>query len=435
MICLDASDIAAVLADERLLEPEKYEEFVAAMLPLCQDLPILGRELVYRGWLTSFQLEQIVAGQAEGLFLGSYVLIAPLGEGGMGRVYLARNYKLDCYVAIKVMRDEQARRPAVLARFHREIRALGRIRHPNIVQAIDADALPGAIYYVMQHFEGIDLGRFVRQNGPLLVADACDYVLQVADALKHASQNGLIHRDIKPSNLLLTEPDHMVKVLDLGLTRCEVPESDSIFNELTRAGTIIGTPDYMPPEQIKDSRSADIRSDLYSLGCTFYYLLSGRAPFEHLTATVDKLCAHEDLMPTPIRHLRPDVPPEVASIVERLMAKRRRDRIQTPDALMAELRDVVQMLYSPMRDTLVDTPALTLIDVPMLPILAEIPRTVVFEEGEIDVMTQARIEPEPPPRRQCWYEFHPLQLLIATVLAALALVVLWQSGYGPNAGR
>ncbi|MCE9534030.1 MAG: serine/threonine protein kinase [Planctomycetes bacterium] len=343
MIKVDASDLAHVLADERLLEPEQYVDFVDSMLPLCQEVPILGRELVYRGWLSPFQIDRILTGQADTLILGSYVLIEPLGEGGMGRVYLARNWKINRLVAIKVIRDEQSEQPAVIARFQREIRALGRVHHPNIVEALDAEFRPGVLFYAMEYFEGTDLGRYVRRDGPFSVSDACACIMQVADALQHANELGLIHRDIKPSNLLLTEPDHIVKVLDLGLTRCETPVNDSIFNELTRAGALIGTPDYMSPEQIKDSRSADIRSDLYSLGCTFYYLLTGVAPFEHLDAMVDKLWAQCDTEPTPIRQLRPDVPLEIAALITRLMAKRRRDRFQTPADLRAALGALIEI--------------------------------------------------------------------------------------------
>src|SRR5262249_31579209 len=150
--------------------------------------------LVYRGWLTPFQAEQILNNQAESLFFGSYVLLEPIGEGGMGRVYRARNWKLNHVVAIKLIGEEQQRRSATIARFEREIRALGRIRHPHIVMALDADFRPGSIFFAMEYFEGTDLGRYVVQNGPLSIADACKCIMQTADALQHAHEHGLIHR-------------------------------------------------------------------------------------------------------------------------------------------------------------------------------------------------------------------------------------------------
>jgi len=435
MIALDVSSLEEVLADERLLEAGQYEEFVNTMLPVCQDMVILAKELVYRGWLTPFQAEQILYGQAESLMLGSYVLLEPLGEGSVGRVFRARNWKIDRIVAIKVIRDEQSRQPAVIARFQREIRALARIRHPNIVWAVDADFRPGFIFYAMEYVEGSDLGRYVRNNGPLSFADACNYIAQTAGALQHACTIGLIHRDIKPSNLLLTEPDRVVKLLDLGLTRCEVPINDSVFGELTRAGALIGTPDFMSPEQVKDSRKADVRSDLYSLGCTFYYLLTGVAPFEQAEAVVDKLYCQCESEPTPVEQLRPDVPPGIAQIVRKLMTKRRRDRFQTPLELLSALEAFCATAEFPGRDTKVDAPNCTLTDTPMpAPQLSQEPTTEMLTPSELEIMitpTDIRAEEERNPRHR--FLAMPAQICIAVVLATVTLLLLWQWGIAPGA--
>jgi len=414
MIDVEASGFVEALADERLLEPGQYEEFLDAIYPLCQDPLILARELAYRGWLTPYQVEQLLAGRADELFLGSYVLLAPLGQGGMARVFRARNWKLGRIVAVKLIDDEAAQQPAQVARFRREIRALGKIRHPNIVQALDAEFHPGAMFYAMEFFEGEDLFRYVARNGPLPVGLACDIVIQVADALQHAHEHGLVHRDIKPSNLLLTKPDRIVKMLDLGLTRCEVPQNDSVFNELTRAGALIGTPDFMSPEQVMDSRTTDVRSDLYSLGCTFYYLLAGMAPFQHLDAIVDKLHAQCELEPTPIAELRPDLPAEVAAIVGTLIAKRRRDRFQSPSDLAEALLNLGISAAGPF-DTLLESKSITLVEAPSVQ-ASQADRTLALDIEIVERPVTDWDMQLPGPWWQRW--------LSPTFLVALALIAL-----------
>jgi len=436
MTDLDVSGLAEAIADGRLLGPEQYDEFTGAMLSICQDPRILAKELVYRGWLTPFQVERILAGQAQTLFVDSYVLLDLLGEGGMGRVFRARNWKFGRTVAVKLIGAERAGRPAQLARFQREIRALGRINHPNIVRALDADIRPGTVYFAMEFFEGADLDRYVSRHGPLPVAEACNYVLQIAGALQYAHELGLIHRDIKPSNILLTEPSHTIKLLDLGLSRCEAPINDSVFNQLTRAGAVIGTPDFMSPEQVKDSHNTDIRSDLYGLGCTFYFLLTGTAPFRHLDAVVDKLYAQCETDPTPIEQLCPDVPPKIAAIIRKLMAKRRRDRFQAPSELAVALREVMPELISANGDTLVDANSPTRIDAPILPAAAEAALTLTFSRAEIPLITAAESESVETPR--CNHMIGTLNwahFVIAMLLAASMLFIVWQTGVGPGTRR
>ncbi len=432
MSALNASALAEALADQRMLEAEKYEEFVNAMLPMCQDVPILAKELVYREWLTAFQVEQILAGNGPSLFLGSYVLIEPLGEGGMGRVFRARNWKLNRHVAIKVIREEQARQPGVVARFQREIRALGRVQHPNIVMAIDADFQPGSIWYAMEFVEGMDLGRYLRTRGPMPIADACEYVVQIADALQHAHDCGLVHRDIKPSNLILCESERSIKLLDLGLTRFELPVNDPVFAQLTRVGTIIGTPDFIAPEQIKDSRSADIRSDLYSLGCTFYFLLTGRAPFEDVEAVVDKLISQCENEPTPVERLRADIPDGLAGIVRKLMAKRRRDRFQSSAELISAMLDLRHGVTLTSRDTFIDASLLTLTDSP--PIQRELPPTQLLDRSDIEFpidTSEAEVDVGSPKPKQ-GRRVQLARIGLAVLIATLALVIFWQAVKGPG---
>jgi eukaryotic-like serine/threonine-protein kinase len=434
MVAISASALAEALADERMLEPEQFDLFCRTMLSVCQDVPILAQELAYRGWLTPFQIEQILAGRAHTLILGSYVLLEPLGEGGMGRVFRARNWKLNRQVAVKVIREEQAQRPAVMARFRREIRALSHIHHPNIVMAIDADLAPGSIWYAMEYVSGVDLGRYVKNGGPAPIQEACDVVVQVADALQHAHDRGFVHRDIKPSNLLRCEVDHSIKLLDLGLTRCALSVDDAAFAQLTRVGALIGTPDYMSPEQIEDSRCADIRSDLYSLGCTFYFLLTGQAPFEDTVAPVDKLRMHCESVAAPVEKFRPDVPPGVAHIVRKLMAKRRRDRFQSSAELIpALLKQQGQAAIS--SETVVDTrQTIACVDWQSSPrtqpteVISHFDVENVSDTQEIEIESTAATSPSSG-------RLSLVRNLIAIALATLALICLWQMGMGPGALR
>ncbi len=432
MTDLDAAGLAEAIADARLLGPDQFEQFTRYMLSVCRETQILAKELVYRGWLTPFQVGRILAGQAKTLFVDSYVLLDLLGEGGMGRVFRARNWKLGRTVALKLIGAE---RPALLARFQREIRVLGSINHPNIVRALDAEIRPGTAYFAMEYFEGADLERYVGRRGPLPVGEACDYVLQAAGALQYAHELGLIHRDIKPSNILLTEPSHTIKLLDLGLSRSEIPMNDSVFNQLTRAGAVVGTPDYMSPEQVKDSHNTDIRSDLYALGCTFYFLLTGKAPFQHLDAVVDKFYAQCEIDPTPIEQLRTDVPPQIAAMIRKLMAKRRRNRFQTPSELAVALLEIMPGLVSADARTLVDAECPTLIDDPIVPSAAEA-CTLTLSRSEISLIAAPQSElVKMRHRGRAIGTLIGAHLVIAILLAASMLLVVWKAGVGPSARR
>ena len=213
------------------------------------------------------------------------------------------------------------------------------LSHPNIVHAYDADEIGGTHLLVMEYIEGAnDLAKLVKKNGPLPVEKACDYIRQAALGLQHAYERGMVHRDIKPANLLLTTDEKTVKVLDMGLARLDHAgtEEDDKSSTMTREGTVMGTPDYIAPEQAMDSHTVDIRADLYSLGCTFYFLLTGRVPFPGGTL-MEKVMKHRLDEPKPVEQLRPDVPPEVCNILRKLMAKKPEDRYQTPAEAAAML--------------------------------------------------------------------------------------------------
>jgi len=255
--------------------------------------------------------------------LAEYQVLEKLGEGGMGTVYKARHTRLDKLVAVKVLRREQMADPRSVARFEREMKAVGRVDHPHLVRAMDAREIDGTRFLVMEYVEGKNLAELVRHRGALRIPDACELARQVALGLQCAHDNGLIHRDVKPSNVILT-PTGQVKILDLGLAllHAERPaEPDQ--GDMTKTGAAMGTADYVAPEQISDAHSVDIRADIYSLGCTLYTLLAGRPPFAgpQYKNHMDKMAAQLRDAPPSVQVARPDVPPELAAIIERMMAK------------------------------------------------------------------------------------------------------------------
>ena len=266
--------------------------------------------------------------------IGHYKVIDVLGSGGMGAVYLAENPHLDRKVAVKVVKASRSIHQSALDRFSREMKAVGKLRHPNIVQALDGGVVDGQPYLVMEHLEGSDLSKYVREHGPLPVKQACDIVRQVAAGLDYAHRLGYVHRDIKPSNLWLT-PDGTVKILDFGLVG--LLESEKVDNPAnpshheTVEGTILGSPDYISPEQIADSKKADNRSDIYSLGCTFYYLLTGKPPYGKAThpELADKIEAHATKPLPPLGHFRKDIPVKLELLLRSMVAKKQEDRPHT----------------------------------------------------------------------------------------------------------
>jgi tRNA A-37 threonylcarbamoyl transferase component Bud32 len=257
--------------------------------------------------------------------LGPYRLLEKLGAGGMGVVYRARHVERPRDAALKVLSRRWAADPEARARFAREMRAALRLVHPHVVRATDAGEAGGVHYLVMEYVEGADLGRLAWAAGPLRVADACELARQAARALQHVHAAGLVHRDVKPSNLMLT-PGGAVKLLDLGLARLRGDEVLAV--RLTVAGQVLGTADYVAPEQAADPRHVDSRADLYSLGCTLYHLLAGRPPFGEpdYPQAHDKLTAHGRTPPPPLRGSRPDVSERLAAVVHRLLAKNPADR-------------------------------------------------------------------------------------------------------------
>ncbi len=269
-----------------------------------------------------------------------YRVIGWLGAGGMGTVYKAEHRVMQRPVALKVIDPRLIDKPAAVERFHREVLAAARLTHPNIVTAHDADQAGATHFLVMEFIDGTNLTRLVSERGPLAVATACNYVRQAALGLQHAFEQGMVHRDIKPHNLVLTGASGptgdlgTIKILDFGLAR--FVSENAPAEDVTEVGTLMGTPDYIAPEQANDCHGADIRADIYSLGCTLYFLLTGRPPFGGGTA-LEKLVAHLQRKPMPLTERRQDVPPELARVIERMMAKDPARRYQTPAEVAAAL--------------------------------------------------------------------------------------------------
>ena len=276
--------------------------------------------------------------------LGQYKLLAKLGEGGMGAVYKALHTKLDKLVALKVLPADRLQDAAAVARFEREMRAVGKLAHENIVAALDAGEIDGTHYLVMELVAGVDLGTIARQQAPLPVAEACEIIRQAALGLQHAHANNLVHRDIKPSNLMLAEGSSgpLVKILDMGLALLD--EQHAEHPDLTASGQIMGTLDYMAPEQAGDTHTVDIRADIYSLGATLYKLLTGRVPFQgpQYASTVKKLMALATQDPPRIDSFREDLPEELVDVVHRMLARQPQDRYATPAELAAAVAPFVE---------------------------------------------------------------------------------------------
>jgi serine/threonine protein kinase len=354
-----------LLRASRLLEPEQMAELDADSEVPRLAAKTLASRLVKRGWLTEWQVYQLVQGSGRELVLGAYRLLDRLGEGGMGYVYKAYHQPMQRVVALKVIREEKLAHPHAVPRFKREWRAAGQLIHPNIVLAFDAGQVENRLFFAMEYVDGLDLARLVARVGPLPAVQACDYIRQAAIGLQHAYERGMVHRDIKPSNLIVTGaggrvPESkvlkldgknqdlvvpVVKILDMGLVRLDDTEdlpageaADEVNPSpiMTQQGKVMGTAAFLAPEQATNSHAVDIRADLYSLGCTFYFLLAAEEPFKGETP-LNIVVQHRKSEPPDLQKLRPDVPLGVIAIVRRLMAKRPEDRYQTPAELAAAL--------------------------------------------------------------------------------------------------
>src|SRR5262249_22560475 len=273
-----------------------------------------------------------------GLIVGRYVILDRVGAGGRSRVFKAQHRLMGRLVALKVIAPEIATRASSIARFHREMRLIGRLDHPNVIRAFDADQVGDLLYIVMEYVAGRSLDHLLDDRGALPAAEVVDYMAQAARGLAHAHERGIVHRDVKPPNLLLSD-EGQIKVLDLGLSA--LMEVDSAASYATAAGMVVGTVHYMSPEQAL-ALNVDFRSDLFSLGCTMYQLLSGRLPFPGETLA-ECLALRIKGQPTPITDFRPDLSPRLVQLLEKLLARRPEDRFQTASEVAEALQDLADL--------------------------------------------------------------------------------------------
>ncbi|MFQ5734381.1 MAG: protein kinase, partial [Planctomycetaceae bacterium] len=348
-----------------LFNRTEMNDVVDGLNPPPQDGEVLAKELVTQGKLTRLQAQRVYAGEGKSLVLGNYLILDKIGAGGMGEVYRARHRRLGREVALKVLPADVTNNERAVRRFHREVQAVAKLAHPNIVAAFDADEDNGTHYLVMEYVDGADLNSTVKRDGPLPVETAIRCVRQTALGLDYAHRQGIVHRDIKPANLLLVDgrkskdngpeidsqlstldSQLFVKILDLGLARFESGTGNAASQtELTQTGAVMGTVDYMAPEQAVNTKNADARSDVYSLGCTLWYLLTGRPVFTGETV-IEKILAHRDspipsLVDAVTQKSRPPQEaalPAVNAVFQKMVAKKSEDRFQT----MAEVARALQ---------------------------------------------------------------------------------------------
>ncbi|HTU20597.1 MAG TPA: serine/threonine-protein kinase [Gemmataceae bacterium] len=295
----------------------------------------LADRLIADGLLTHFQARQLMRSRWQGFLLGGkYRILELLGSGGMGRVFLCEHIRLGTPIAVKVLPPEKVVDAAVLARFHREARAAATLSHPNLVRAFDIGDDADFEFIVMEYVHGHSLQQLVEDRGAFTFSRAVSCICQAARGLQHFCEQGLIHRDIKPGNILL-DRQGTVKILDMGLARFFRDTQDKLTQEHMR-GSILGTADYLAPEQVLDSHQVNIQADIYSLGATFYFLLAGRAPFEDGTIA-QKMLWHQVRQPPSIRSGRDDVPDELEAVLMRMMAKEPADRFASPAEVVAAL--------------------------------------------------------------------------------------------------
>ncbi len=345
MVTTAVTDLAEFLRTHRLLEPKQLDVLERELQPRFSDPRALVRELVHRDWLTAYQADLLAQGRGAELLVGPYQVIDRLGGGGMGQVYKARHARMDRQVALKVVHREKLTNPAAVERFYREAKAAAQLAHPNIVMAYEVGEAGGTHYFAMEYVEGTTLSRLLEERGPLPIDEACEYARQAALGLEHAHEHGVVHRDIKPQNLMIVRSAELgvrsdqgksalVKILDFGLARFESETEQRQYR--TQVGKILGTVEYIAPEQAQNARRADIRSDIYSLGCTLYRALTGKLPFGGADLT-EKLSARLTGEAPPVRELRPEVPAELERVLRKMLARDPGRRYQTPAEVAAAL--------------------------------------------------------------------------------------------------
>jgi eukaryotic-like serine/threonine-protein kinase len=296
----------------------------------------LAYQLVAQGRLTLYQAKVIYRGKQDLLRLHHYLILDKVGQGATGAVFRARHCLLNRVVALKVLSAEVTRSREAVQRFRREIRTVARLDHPNLVKALDADAVGGTHYLAMEFVEGKDLASLVREQGPLPLDQALNCVLQAAQCLEYIHSQGVVHRDVKPGNLML-DSQGTIKILDLGLVRLTRGANEDSFKDLSETGFVMGTVDFMSPEQACNSKTADHRADIYSLGITLYYLLTGKKVYKGETR-MERLVAHREHPIPSLCAARPEVPPGFDFVFRTMVAKKPEQRYRSMTEVIAALQ-------------------------------------------------------------------------------------------------
>ena len=330
---LTAASFLAGVKQSGLINPDRVDSLLAEFQRSgidCNDSCAIATAMVDRKALTDWQSDKLLQGRHKGFILGRYRLLSLLGAGEMSAVYLAEHILMERRCAIKVLPANKVQDTSYLGRFHREARAVASMNHPNIVRAYDVDKQTESgtdiHFLVMEFVEGRNIEQIVKEQGPLDYVAAVDYIRQAADGLGHAHHSGMVHRDVKPGNLLI-DSTGVVKLLDLGLARF-FKTSDEESLTIKHDEKVLGTADYLAPEQAVDSHQVDARADVYSLGCTLYFALSGHPPFTDGTL-VQRLLAHQTKVPPSVRYERPDIDEALLQILDKMMAKKAADRYQS----------------------------------------------------------------------------------------------------------
>jgi serine/threonine protein kinase len=340
-------DLLELIRKSELVPAERLDTFMSQSGSSAAKPRELSNLLVAAGLVTQFQAEQFLQGKWRGFAIGKYKVLERLGSGGMGTVYLCEHMVVCRKVAVKVLPTSQANNPSALGRFYREARAAGVLDHPNLVKAHDVDQEGPLHFLIMDYVDGASLQEIVTRFGPLSVTRACHYIRQAATGLQAAHEAGLIHRDVKPANIML-QRDGTIRLLDLGLARFTNDNLDLLTLKYDEKN-VLGTADYVAPEQALNSHEVDIRCDIYGLGGTFYYLLTGSPPFPG-GKIAQKLIWHQVRQPAPVRQTRSDVPEELEAIVARMMAKDPAKRFQSPQEVIEALAPWTKTPVPPPRD-------------------------------------------------------------------------------------
>jgi serine/threonine protein kinase len=338
MAPLSIDEFVARLESARVLDEARLEAIRKELAPVRHevDTECYANKLVKEGTLTQWQWDQLLAGRKH-FVVGEYRLLELAGRGGMGAVFKAEHIRLKRIVALKTLNPELVNKPAQVARFQKEIQAASALESPHVVRALDAAQAAKTYILIMEFVDGEPLSKAAKRRGRLPIGEACEYIRQAALGLQHAHERGMVHRDIKPGNLILTWKEDgapLVKVFDLGLARFVSERVD--HSEMTRTGQVMGTPDYMSPEQGWDTRTVDIRGDIYSLGCTAFRLITGRVPF-HGDNPLQTLMVRCSTDAPPIRSFLPEVTEPLEAVVAKMLARDPAERFQTPGELAEAL--------------------------------------------------------------------------------------------------